>query len=157
MTLQQVKEELEEFYLKRKVSQNDCTTNAVMLILKWMDQYSELDSYCFLLSLAGHETVVCARRKVLVDPTVGCIWRVDNLNESFLKQLLRGLPPDEHLSWFDEETYKYWWDYTTKYEKTKHKFKTREEWDVDLNFFISSISIVNQKKMFMGKFSDYMR
>lgn len=157
MTLQQVKEELEEFYLNTNVEHNDCTTNSIMLILKWMDQYSELDNYCFLLSLAGHETVVCARRKVLVDPSVGCIWRVDNLNESFLKQLLNGLPPDTYLSWFDEENFKFWWDYTTKHEKTKHRFKTREEWDIDLDFVISSVSIVPHKKIFMGKFSDYIR
>ena len=163
MTLLQVKEELEYFFVNNRMLSGSCVSNSIMLAFHWntMQEDSWLRKRgvhpCYLLDLRGHQVNVCIKRKVLVDPTVGCIWRVNKINESFLKRILKGLPPDEHLSWFDERTYKYWWDYTTKYEKNKHKFNHRDEWDVDLNVNLSTISLKRYKQFNLGKFSDYMR
>ena len=158
MTLLQVKEELEYFFVNNRMLSDNCVSNSIMLAFHWNHLREDSDLYpCYIVDLTGHQAVVCVKRKVLVDPTVGCIWRVNKINESILKRIFEGLPPDEYLSWFDEKTYKYWWDNTTKYEKNKHKFKHRDEWDVDLNVNLLTLSLKLDKRFNLGKFSDYVR
>lgn len=72
-------------------------------------------------------------------------------------QLLKGKKPDVYLSWYLQDIYRFWWDYTYKYEKNKHKFKTQEEWDIPMNIQITSFENRKILQINLGKFSDYMR
>lgn len=150
MTLQQVKDELEDLYVKNNMFRMDCVQNSLMLIWFW-----ELKPY--LVFLSGHTVVACPKRKMLIDPSLGCIWNCSKLSKEFLKQLLNGKKPDEYLSWYQESNYRLYWDYTFKYEKNKTRFDTREEWDIDLNFTVKSIYSRELSSHHLGKFSDYMR
>jgi hypothetical protein len=148
--LQQVKDELEDFYVKNKMLLTDCVQNSMMLVWLW-----SLEPY--LVFLSGHTVVISPKRKMLIDPSVGCIWNCNKLNKEFLKQLLNGKKPDEYLSWYKEHRYKFWWDYTFKYENSKHRFDKREEWDIDLEFTVTSIHSREVSTYRLGKFSEYMR
>jgi len=150
MTLQQVKEELEEFYIYQNMLHHDCVKNSLMLVWHW-----KLNPY--MVHITGHCVVACPKRKILIDPTVGCIWNTNTFNKDFFMKLLKGKRPDEYLSWYIEDKYRFWWDYAFKYEKNKHRFETREEWDVDLKLEISSFQISSKVYKDIGKFSDYMR
>lgn len=150
MTLQQVKEELEELYIKNKMLHSNCVQNSLILVWHW-----KLKPY--LVFLSGHCVVVCPKLGVLIDPTVGCMWNCTKLNKEFLKQLFNGKRPDEYLSWYLEGKYQRWWDYSFKYEKNKHRFQTKEEWDIDLNFEVISLNSQVLNTYYLGKFSDYMR
>lgn len=150
MTLQQVKDELEDFYVNRKMFHTDCLLNCLILIWHW-----NLKPY--LVELSGHCVVVCPRRKILIDPSVGCIWNCNKLNKEFLKQLLNGKKPDEYLSWYKEARYKRWWNYACKYDIYKDNFKTQNEWDIDLNFQVISLNSQVLSSYHLGKFSDYIK
>jgi hypothetical protein len=150
MTLQQVKEELEEFYIKNKMLHTDCVQNSLMLVWYW-----GLRPY--LVFLSGHCVVACPKRKMVLDPTVGCIWNTNTFNKDFFMKLLKGKKPDEYLSWYLEDKYQRWWDYTFKYDKNKHRFETREEWDNNLEIEITSLTPSSKVYRDIGKFSDYMR
>ena len=149
MTLQQVKDELEDFYVTNNMLHINCVQNSLMLVWHW-----GLDPY--LVFLSGHTVVACPKRKVLIDPTVGCIWATDTYNKSFFSNLLKGKRPDVYLSWFMEGRYQGWWNYTFKHKKNKHRFKTREEWDIDLRIEIISLNSTNKVYEDIGKYSDYM-
>ena len=150
MTLQQVKDELEDFYVKNNMFHSHCVQNCLMLVWHW-----RLKPY--LVFLSGHTVVACPQRKMLIDPTVGCIWITDTINKSFFIKLLNGKRPDECLSWFLEGRYQGWWNYSFKYEKNKHRFEKRDEWDIDLRLEIISLNPIKKVYEDIGKFSDYMR
>ena len=150
MTLQQVKDELEDFFINHKMLTPNCVQNSLMLIWHW-------GFTPYIVHITGHQVVACPERKMLIDPTVGCIWNTNSFTKDFFIKILKGKRPDEYLSWYIEDGYRFWWDYTFKYEESKHTLGAREEWDVDLKLEI--ISFLMFRKLFngMGKFSDYMR
>jgi len=150
MTLQQVKDELEYFFIDQQMKHPNCVHNSVMLLWHWNFKSS-------LVYLCGHCVVACPVRKLLIDPTCGCIWHCNKLNKEFIQQLLKGKKPDGYLSWYLEDRYRYWWDYTFKYEKNKHKFKTQEEWDIPMDIQITSFEHRKLLQINLGKFSDYMQ
>ena len=151
MTLQQVKEELEDFFINHKMLTPNCVQNSYMLVWHW-----GLNPY--MVHISGHYVVACPERKILIDPTVGCIWATNTFNKAFFISLLKGKKPDDYLSWYIEDEYRFWWDYTFKYEKNKHRFGgVRDEWDINLK--IEIISLTSSTKVYkdLGKFSDYMK
>ena len=150
MTLQQVKDELEDFFINCKMLDPNCVQNSLMLIWHW-----GLNPY--MVYITGHCVVACPKRGVLIDPTVGCIWNTNSFTKDFFIKILKGKRPDEYLSWYTEDGYRFWWDYTFKYEENKHRFETREEWDIDLKIEISSFQMSTKVYKDIGKFSDYMR
>ena len=149
MTLQQVKDELEDFFVRNNMLHEDCIQNSLMLIWHW-----GLKPY--MLQLVGHTIVACPERKLVIDPSVGCIWECPKLNLMFNKELLNGKKPDYYLSWYRNDNYRFWWDYSHKYNESVKNDTITEEWDIAIEArlisFHSKHTVLN-----MGKFSDYMR
>lgn len=150
MTLQQVKDELEYLFINQKMLNPNCVQNSLMLIWHW-----GLKPY--MVHITGHVVVACPKSKLLIDPTVGCIWKTNAFNKDFFMKLLKGKRPDEYLSWYIEDGYRFWWDYTFKYEESKHRLISGQDWDVDLQIEISSFQMSTKVYEDIGKFSDYMR
>lgn len=150
MTPQQVKDELEDFFLGDLMLHSNCTINSMMLITYW-------DFKPSLLLMSGHSVVACPYRKLLLDPTVGCFWESSRVNSKFLKELLNGKKPDYYLSWFKEEVYRFWWDYSYKYNESVKRGQIQEKWDIPLKFQLHSYTSERTSIDGMGKFSDYMR
>ena len=150
MTLQQVKDELEDFFINKGMLNTYCATNCLLLAWHW-------GFVPKMVYITGHQVIACPTRKMLIDPTVGCIWNTNSLNKAFFISLLNGKRPDEYLSWYIEDGYRFWWDYTFKYEESKHRLGEREEWDVDLKLEIASFQMIRNVHEDLGKFSDYMR
>lgn len=149
MTLQQVKDELEDFFINYKMLTPNCVQNSLILIWHW-----GLKPY--MVHITGHVVVACPTRKILIDPTVGCIWNTNTFNKAFFISLLNGKRPDEYLSWYIEDGYRYWWDYGFKYERNKDSFNL-VDWDIDLKLEFDSFQVSRKVYKDMGKFSDYIR
>ena len=150
MTLQQVKDELEDFFINKGMLNTYCVTNCLLLAWHW-------GFVPKMVHITGHQAIACPTRKMLIDPTVGCIWNINSLNKDFFIKILKGKRPDEYLSWYIEDAYRFWWDYTFKYETSKYRLGEREEWDVDLKLEITSFQVIRNVHEDLGKFSDYMR
>jgi len=150
MTLQLVKDELEDFFIGNQMLHSNCAINSIMLVWHW-----GLKPY--LLLMEGHTVVACPHRKLLLDPTIGCFWESPKVNSKFLKELLKGKKPDYYLSWYKEDEYRFWWDYSYKYNESVKRGEIQEIWDIPLKFQLHSFTSKRTLIDGMGKFSDYIR
>lgn len=147
--LQQVKEELKLYRddlknIDKRYAQ--CAFNSLAFIVQSKFKYQNLH-------LTGHS--LCINQTTLVDPTVGCAWFYKGSYVDLIKNILnKKIKPHYTAEWFEEPIYKFWWDYTYKYNNSLKNGTLQQDWDVQIKAVITYMSGVEVKSL--GKFSDYV-
>jgi len=113
--------------------------------------FCEVNSWykLYIIDITGH--TCCYTDKYLIDCSNGCVWEFTDLTKTIVHALL-GKRPSLFTSYFDEESYKIFWNYSYKKELL---WDGISEYNVDIDLMVRRIKTIRTTKL--GKFIDFMR